>query len=344
MKAVILAGGLRSGHEVEGLALPRALWPFPREPLISHVIGFLRVAGVRDIAICANGKTKLIAAELSKQPQPWDDLHYSEDAFPRGPAGCLRDLTDWLGDEPFLSIQGTGHYSFDLNPLVAQHHRTHAAITIAARVSGVDAESLEPAGAYMVNPSVLELVPAVGFQDIKEQLIPKAQSVGQLVDCHVLRGQALLVHSERHYLAALEHGIRQNKPASDQYRVVAPDVFVHHEASVASTARLRGPVWVESGAVIGDRAVIVGPALVGRQARVETGALLHRVALLEGSCVAADAELFARVVGPRNVVKKAAPARSRRPDASDRPSVGTVSQWLESLAWPRPRRVVANRA
>lgn len=344
MKAVILAGGLRSGHEVEGLALPRALWPFPREPLISHVIGFLRVAGVREIAICANGKTKLIATELSQRPAPWDNLHYSEDAFPRGPAGCLRDLANWLGDEPFLSIQGTGHYSFDLNALVAQHQRTHAAITIAGRVSGVDAESLEPAGAYMISPSVLELVPTVGFQDIKEQLIPKTQSVGQLVDCHVLRGQALLVHSERHYLAALEHGIRQNKPASDQYRTIAPDVFVHHEAEVAATARLRGPVWVESGAVIDDRAVIVGPALVGRQSRVAPRALLHRVALLEGARVEADAELFARVIGPHHVIKKTPPVRTRRPDASGRPAAGTVSQWLESLAWPRPRRVVTNRA
>src|SRR5689334_19451251 len=84
MKAVVLAGGLRSGLEIPGSALPRALWPFPQKPLITHVLEFLQRAGVEQMAICANGKTKLIATELSNAAQPWTNLHYSEDPLPRG--------------------------------------------------------------------------------------------------------------------------------------------------------------------------------------------------------------------------------------------------------------------
>ena len=65
MKAVVLAGGLRSGLEIPGSALPRALWPFPKKPLITHVLEFLQNHSCEQIAICANGKTKLIASELS---------------------------------------------------------------------------------------------------------------------------------------------------------------------------------------------------------------------------------------------------------------------------------------
>src|SRR4051812_37648216 len=104
MKAVVLAGGLRSGLEIPGSALPRALWPFPKQPLITHVLHFLQKNACEQIAICANGKTKLIASELSHGEQPWTTLHYSEDPLPRGPAGCLRDLQEWLGAETFIAI------------------------------------------------------------------------------------------------------------------------------------------------------------------------------------------------------------------------------------------------
>src|ERR1035437_9749103 len=98
MNAVVLAGGVRSGLEIPGSGLPRALWPFPREPLISQVLTFLAKGGCEGMAICANGKTRMIAAELSSGAKPWEGLHYSEDPLPRGPAGCLRDLREWVGE------------------------------------------------------------------------------------------------------------------------------------------------------------------------------------------------------------------------------------------------------
>src|SRR4051812_26490288 len=133
MNAVVLAGGVRSGLEVPGSGMPRALWPFPSEPLITQVLHFLRDAGVERIAICANGKTRLIASELSSGKTPWLDLHYSEDPLPRGPAGCLKDLEEWLGHETFIAIQATASYDFDLAAMIEQHKNTGAAVTIGAR-------------------------------------------------------------------------------------------------------------------------------------------------------------------------------------------------------------------
>src|SRR5689334_21841214 len=110
MNAVVLAGGVRSGLEIPGSGLPRALWPFPRRPLIADVLTFLQRSGCQGMAICANGKTKLIASELSSGTTPWEGLRYSEDPLPRGPAGCLRDLAEWTGNETIVAIQGTASY------------------------------------------------------------------------------------------------------------------------------------------------------------------------------------------------------------------------------------------
>jgi len=132
MNAVVLAGGVRSGLEVPGSGLPRALWPFPSEPLILHVLRFLVRSGCGRVAICANGKTKLIASELSSGAGPWESPHYSEDPLPRGPAGCLKDLQEWTGSETLVCIQGTAWYDFDLAAMMDEHRCSGAAITVGA--------------------------------------------------------------------------------------------------------------------------------------------------------------------------------------------------------------------
>src|SRR5690606_16997237 len=117
-------------------------------------------------------------------------LHYSEDPLPRGPAGCLRDLQEWLGGEQgdtFIAIQATAAYDFDLHAMLQEHKRTGAAITVGARPCPDDPEVLEPAGVYLVEPKALSLIQPVGYQDFKEQFLPKVIAAGLIVHCHTLR-------------------------------------------------------------------------------------------------------------------------------------------------------------
>lgn len=152
MNAVVLAGGVRSGMEVPGSGIPRALWPFPSEPLISHVLYFLRSQKCDRIAVCANGKTRMIASELSSGASPWLDLHYSEDPLPRGPAGCLRDLKDWLGNDTFVAIQATAHYDFDLQAMIDEHRQSGAAITVGIESALTTPTSSNPSASISSNP------------------------------------------------------------------------------------------------------------------------------------------------------------------------------------------------
>ncbi len=312
MKAVVLAGGVRSGMEIPGTGLPRALWPFPTEPLITTVLEFLKKQGVSEIAICANGKTKMIAAQLSAGPKPWLDIHYSEDPLPRGPAGCLRDLKEWLGEETFVAIQATAHYDFDLAAMAEEHRATGAAITVGAKACSDDAGRLEPAGVYLVQPETLELVQAVGYQDFKEQFLPKVIAAGRHVQCHRLRGEAFLIHSPAQYLTAVSDAIlRRTGHAPANYVERSAGVFVHETAKVADSAILTGPVWIDAGAVVGERAVLSGPVVVGAGAQVGAGALLHRTVAMRDSSIGAGSEVFSMVLAPNGVRQVGRPAMSR---------------------------------
>lgn len=302
MKAVVLAGGVRSGLEIPGSGLPRALWPFPKEPLITAVLTFLKSRGVTEIAICANGKTKMIAAQLSSGETPWLDIHYSEDPLPRGPAGCLRDLKEWLGNDTFIAIQATAHYDFDLQAMAEEHQATGAAITVGAKTCTDDDEQLEPAGVYLVQPDTLELVQAVGYQDFKEQFLPKVIAAGRHVQCHTLRGEAMLIHSPSQYLSAVGDAIeRLSGSAPEGFIERSPGVFVHSSAKVAETAQLTGPVWIDAGATVHDRAILSGPVLVGPGAHVGAEALVHRTVAMRDSSIGAGAEVFSTVLAPNSV-------------------------------------------
>ncbi|HUO09774.1 MAG TPA: NDP-sugar synthase [Phycisphaerae bacterium] len=308
MNAVILAGGVRSGREVSGSGLPRALWPFPDKPLISLVLAFLRNSGCRRIAVCANGKTRMIASQLSSGATPWLDLRYSEDLLPRGPAGCLRDLHDWIGEETFVAIQGTAHYDFDLNAMLDEHRRTGAAITVGARRCSDDPELLEPVGVYLVEPRTLSLIQPVGFQDFKEQFLPKVLAAGMLVRCHTIRGSATLIHSPSHYLSAIGDAIqRAANPLPSGYMQRSPGVIVHESARIHPTARVSGPAWIDANVTIEEHAVVLGPTALAESSTVKGHALVHRAVLMESATAGVAAEVLSTVVAPNTVIR-AAPA------------------------------------
>lgn len=335
MKAVVLAGGVRSGLEIAGSGLPRALWPFPSQPLITSVIAFLQRAGCGQIAVCANGKTKLIAAELSSGAYQNIDgtaLHYSEDPLPRGPAGCLRDLQDWLGGETFIAIQGTASYDFDLQGMIDEHRRTGAAVTVGARRCPDDPELLEPAGVYLVEPSTLHLIQAQGYQDIKEQFLPKVIANGMRVRCHSLKGEATLIHSPGHYLSALRDAIVRGAaepPAG--YRRIGDNIIAHETAQVDPTARISGPVWIDAGAVVEERAVIAGPVVLGAKVRIGAGALVHRTVAMKETALGAGAEVFSAILPPRSFK----PGRQKKPARGSRPMPAATA--AGDTGWPTVR-------
>ena len=310
MNAVVLAGGVRSGLEVPGSGLPRALWPFPDQPLISHALGFLRSSGCERLAVSANGKTRMIAAQLSSGATPWQDLHYSEDPLPRGPAGCLRDLQEWIGEETFVAIQGTAHYDFDLRAMLDEHRRTGAAITVGARRCSDDPSLLEPVGVYLVEPKTLSLIQPVGFQDFKEQFLPKVIAAGMTIRSHVIQGTATLIHSPTHYLDAIGDAIRraaQHLPGG--YAERSPGVVVHNSAKIHPSARITGPVWIAENVVIDEHSVLAGPVLLAPHACVKGHALLHHAVVLQKATVGVAAELVGTILAP-NSTHRAEPART----------------------------------
>jgi mannose-1-phosphate guanylyltransferase len=341
MNAVVLAGGVRSGLEVPGSGVPRALWPFPSEPLISGVLHFLREQGCERIAICANGKTKMIASDLAGRKKLWLGLHYSEDPLPRGPAGCLRDLQEWLGGETFVVVQGAAHYDFDLRTMLQEHRMSGAAITVGARMCSDDTQLREPAGVYLVEPKTLALVQSVGFQDMKEQLLPKVIAAGMTVHGHTLVGTSALIHSPAHYLAAIGDAIVRagaGEVLPEGFVRRAPGVIVHRTANIHPSVRLTGPVWIDAGVTVEEHALLAGPVIVAEGSRVCGHALVHNAVVMKESVIAVAAEVMNSVVGPKVIRRGERLSASTRIPGKSRTGIRRL---LSMFGGRRPKSLAA---
>lgn len=310
MKAVVLAGGQEFGQCPLSRQLPRALWPLVDRPIIEHVLASLRRAGIGQMAISANGRTHTIAAHLGFNPAPDITVHYSEDSMPRGAAGCIKDCQEWLGSERFVVVHGASLLlDLDFHHLIAEHHNSGATVTVAATsdaAAGTDLDrlmQLKPAGIYICEPDVFPFIKTRGYQDMKEQLIPRLTEAGLKVQAIPITGRIVSVRNEERYLNAmvdLLNDPRYRKVFVDHLPSKLPGLWIDPTAEVHPQARVIGPAYVGPGAKLAADAVVIGPAVIGPRCEISSEAVVHesilwsearvgRGALVEQAVVASKA-------------------------------------------------------
>lgn len=312
MKAVVLAGGQEFGQCPLSRQLPRALWPLVDRPIIEHVLAVLRQAGVGQMAISANGRTHTIAAKLGYNPAPDITIHYSEDAMPRGAAGCIKDCQNWLGNERFIVVHGASLLmSLDLNHLLEEHRKNGATLTVAATAensNGKDLDrllALKPAGIYICEPDVFPFIKTKGYQDMKEQLIPRITEAGLKVQAVPISGRIIAVRNEEWYLNAmvdLLNDPQHRKPFVDHLPSKLPGLWIDPTAYVHPNARVIGPAYVGPGAKVLSDAVVIGPAVIGENCEIASEAVVHESILWSESRIGRGAMVEQAVVAAKAFV------------------------------------------
>jgi len=311
MKAVVLAGGQEFGQCPLSRQLPRALWPLVDRPLIEHVLAALRKAGIGQMAISANGRTHTIAAHLAYRRTPDIAIHYSEDAMPRGAAGCIKDCQAWLGNDSFLVVHGASLLlDIDFEQLVVEHRKSGAVVTVAANTDNTgsgdsDHLDLKPAGLYVCQSDVFPFIKTRGYQDMKEQLIPRLTEAGLKVQAVPISGRIVPIINEEAYLNAMVD-LLNNTQRRQAFVAHLPDrspgIWIDPTAEVDPQSRVVGPVYVGPGARLAAQSVIIGPAVIGANCQVASEAVIHESILWHDAKVGRGAMVAQAVVAARATV------------------------------------------
>jgi hypothetical protein len=191
-----------------------------------------------------------------------------EPAAWRGASGIAYDVTRDVEGGTVVIAEASALPPADLRPL------TDALQGDVIGVVGV-AGALEPAGVYAFAFEALEHVPAIGYHDLKEQLLPSLAANDRAVVTATIGERVIRLRDRGGYLDAVHEILERGAGAA---RRVVP------------TAR------------VAPSSVLDGFTLVGERAVVEEGAVVHDSIVLAGACIGRDAVISRSVIGPGTVV------------------------------------------
>ena len=360
MKAVVMAGGEGSRLRPLTLDRPKPMVHIANAPVMEHIIRLLQRHGVSEIVVTVRYLSGIIQ-EYFREGQDLDaQIRYSVEDVPIGTAGSVKAAQEHL-DQPFLVISGDALTNFDLTALVEFHRKSGAAATIMLnRVPNpleygvVITDNLgrilrfqeKPqwdevfgdtvnTGIYVIDPSVLELIPNGEERDFSKDVFPEMLRRELPLFGYVADGYWTDVGTIDEYRRANSDAV--NGKAGIVLPRADGGLMLGEGAEVDPEARLFGNILLGRNCQIRQGVVINGPTAIGDYSVVDAGARIDQSTLLANSYVGRQAELQFCVVGRQSTVHE----RARIEEAAvlgDNCIVGKDSTVRSSVKiWPNKR-------
>ena len=120
MKALILAAGLGTRLMPHTECLPKPLFPINGRPILDIILRQLITAGIDGIIVNTHHLHQQIAEFIERQNYPASVVTRHEESI-LGTGGAIKNVADFLGDQPFLVINSDILTDIDLQAVMAFH-------------------------------------------------------------------------------------------------------------------------------------------------------------------------------------------------------------------------------
>jgi len=320
VQAIVLVGG--EGTRLRPLTsdVPKPAVTLVDRPFLAYAIEWLGGHGVTEVVLACGFLPDVLREALAgEEARAGVRITYVAEPEPLGTAGAIRFAADALGerlDDRFLALNGDVLADLDLSALIRAHEERGARATIGLHPvedssayglvrrdgEGKVLEFLEKtgeavpgeinAGAYVLDRSVLDLVPAGQAVSIEREVFPRL--VGDGLHGLLLDGYWMDIGTPDRYLQAswdiLENRVETRVEPTAPGQLIAADAAIDAGAAVGRRAVISPGCRLEAGAEIED-SVLLDDCSVGAGARVR-GSILA-----PGARVEPGARLIDAVVG-----------------------------------------------
>jgi mannose-1-phosphate guanylyltransferase len=313
MQALVLVGGEGTRLRPLTRTTPKPIIPLVDRPFIRYMLDWLGRHGVEEVVLSIGFLAHGIREGLGEIPGG-PRLRYVEEPDRRGTAGAIKYAEDCLEDR-FLALNGDVLTDLDLGALIRRHEEAGAVATLALypvddptayglvrrKDDGEILEFLEKpdpaeidtdeisAGAYVLERSVLDLIPPDREVSIEREVFPRL--VGEGLYAERLEGYWMDIGTPERYLQASWDILERRVETEPGSVVDGRGRFVAVGAEVGDGAAIEDSVYVHEGAHIGAGATVGGRAVIGPRCEFGAGSRVEGSVLLEGSAVGAEASV-----------------------------------------------------
>jgi mannose-1-phosphate guanylyltransferase len=316
VQAIVLVGG--QGTRLRPLtdSVPKPALTLVDRPFLAYMIEWLGSHGVTEVVLACGFLPDRLREALGEVEHEGVSLTYVVEPDRRGTAGAIRFAAEALDerlDDRFLVLNGDVLTDLDLTALLRAHAERGAramiglypvedssvyglvdcdaawAVLSFSEKAGEEVPGEVNAGAYVLERSVLDLIPAGQQVSIEQEVFPRL--VGDGLCALRLDGYWMDIGTPERYLQAT-WDILEGRVATE-VRATAPGIFVGAGCTVSDSARVGHKAVVSAGCVVGADATVEGSVLldrctIGAGARV-SGSILAAGATVEPGAQALDA-------------------------------------------------------
>ncbi len=324
MQAIVLVGGEGTRLRPLTLSVPKPALTLVDRPFLAYMVEWLAGHGVSEVVLACGFLPDVLREALGDGEGEGVRIRYVVEPEARGTAGAIRFAAERLGEDlenRFLALNGDVLTDLDLTALLRAHSERGARATLGLYPvedssayglvsTGLEGEVLEflektgeaapgeiNAGMYVLERSVLDLIPAGREVSIEREVFPRL--VGDGLHGLRLNGYWMDIGTPDRYLQAswdiLERRVETQVEPTAPGLLVDAGATVVEGATVGPRAVLGPACRVEAKAEVRDSVLLEG-CTVGEGARVR-GSILS-----SGVEVAPGAELEGAVVGAREKV------------------------------------------
>lgn len=323
MKAVVLVGGEGTRLRPLTWSTPKPLLPIVNVPFLERQLAWLEHHGVDEVVLSMGYLPDAFHRHFPEGRFGGVTLRYAVEEKPLGTAGGIRYAAEGI-TERFVVCNGDVLTALDLGAMVRFHEERGAEASIyLCQVEDPSAFGVVPtrddgevvgfiekpprdqaptnwinAGTYVLEPSVLDRIPARVNVSIEREVFPRMVETRGALYAFPYAGYWLDIGTPEKYLQAhhdILSGALSGAPAPGAVER-SPGIWVQGDATIDASAVLEGPLLIGSGAFVGSGAHVVSSVL-GAGVQVEGGARVVRSTVLDGAHIAEGATVIDSVVG-----------------------------------------------